>query len=70
MRRLRHSARNWDTRQTIALRGDGGFAMLGLGDLSTLVERKARVVQIIFHNDSLDFVNIEQHGRPVWFPLA
>jgi pyruvate dehydrogenase (quinone) len=37
-----------------------GFAMLGLGDLSTQVQRKARVVQIILHNDLLDFVNIEQ----------
>jgi pyruvate dehydrogenase (quinone) len=47
-------------RQTIALCGDGGFAMLGLGDLATLVERKARVVQVILNNESLDFVNIEQ----------
>jgi pyruvate dehydrogenase (quinone) len=47
-------------RQTIALCGDGGFTMLGLGDLATQVQRKARVVQIILHNDSLDFVNIEQ----------
>lgn len=35
--------------------------MLGLGDLLTQVQRKARVVQIILNNDSLDFVNIEQH---------
>jgi pyruvate dehydrogenase (quinone) len=47
-------------RQTIALCGDGGFTMLGLGDLLTLVQRKARVVQIILNNESLDFVNIEQ----------
>jgi pyruvate dehydrogenase (quinone) len=47
-------------RQTIALCGDGGFTMLGLGDLLTLVERKAPVVQIILNNESLDFVNIEQ----------
>jgi pyruvate dehydrogenase (quinone) len=47
-------------RQTIALCGDGGFTMLGLGDLATLVQRKARVVQIILNNESLDFVNIEQ----------
>jgi len=47
-------------RQTIALCGDGGFTMLGLGDLATLVQRKARVLQIVLHNDSLDFVNIEQ----------
>jgi pyruvate dehydrogenase (quinone) len=47
-------------RQTIALCGDGGFSMLALGDLATQVQRKARVVQIIFNNESLDFVNIEQ----------
>ena len=47
-------------RQTIALSGDGGFTMLGLGDLATLVERKARVVNVVLNNESLDFVNIEQ----------
>jgi pyruvate dehydrogenase (quinone) len=47
-------------RQTIALCGDGGFTMLGLGDLLTLVQRKTPVVQIILNNESLDFVNIEQ----------
>jgi pyruvate dehydrogenase (quinone) len=47
-------------RQTIALCGDGGFTMLGLGDLLTQVERKTPVVQIIFNNESLNFVGIEQ----------
>jgi len=47
-------------RQCIALCGDGGFTMLGLGDLLTQVERKMPVVQIILNNGSLDFVNIEQ----------
>jgi pyruvate dehydrogenase (quinone) len=47
-------------RQTIALCGDGGFTMLALGDLATQVQRKTPVVQIIFNNESLDFVNIEQ----------
>jgi pyruvate dehydrogenase (quinone) len=47
-------------RQTIAVCGDGGFTMLGLGDLLTQVERKTPVVQIILNNGSLDFVNIEQ----------
>jgi pyruvate dehydrogenase (quinone) len=46
-------------RQTIAICGDGGFTMLGLGDLMTQVQRKAPVVQIILNNESLDFVNIE-----------
>jgi pyruvate dehydrogenase (quinone) len=47
-------------RQSIALTGDGGFTMLGLGDLLTQVERKTPAVQIILNNGSLDFVNIEQ----------
>jgi pyruvate dehydrogenase (quinone) len=47
-------------RQTIALCGDGGFTMLALGDLPTLVQRKSSVVHIILNNESLDFVNIEQ----------
>src|SRR6266508_654191 len=47
-------------RPTIALCGDGGFTMLGLGDLLTQVERKTPVGQIILNNESLDFVNIEQ----------
>jgi pyruvate dehydrogenase (quinone) len=47
-------------RQTIALCGDGGYTMLGLGDLLTQVERKTQVIQIILNNEKLDFVNIEQ----------
>ncbi|MGD0557030.1 MAG: thiamine pyrophosphate-dependent enzyme [Streptosporangiaceae bacterium] len=47
-------------RQTIALCGDGGFTMLGLGDLLTQVQHKTRVVNVIFNNGMLDFVNIEQ----------
>ena len=47
-------------RQTIAICGDGGFTMLGLGDLLTQVQRKSPVVQIILNDESLDFVNIEQ----------
>jgi pyruvate dehydrogenase (quinone) len=47
-------------RQAIALCGDGGFTMLGLGDLLTQVQRQARVVNVIFNNGMLDFVNIEQ----------
>jgi pyruvate dehydrogenase (quinone) len=48
-------------RQTIAMCGDGGFTMLGLGDLLTQVQRRSPVVQIILNNESLDFVKIEQH---------
>jgi pyruvate dehydrogenase (quinone) len=47
-------------RQTIALCGDGGFTMLALGDLLTQVERRTQVVQIVFNNESLNFVSIEQ----------
>ncbi|MDR2564606.1 MAG: ubiquinone-dependent pyruvate dehydrogenase [Bifidobacteriaceae bacterium] len=47
-------------RQAIAMCGDGGFTMLALGDLITEVQHKARVVNVIFNNGQLDFVNIEQ----------
>jgi len=47
-------------RQTIALCGDGGYAMLALGDLLTQVERKTPVVQVILNNNAFDFVKIEQ----------
>jgi pyruvate dehydrogenase (quinone) len=52
-------------RQTIAMCGDGGFTMLGLGDLLTQVQRKSQVVQIILNNESLDFVNIEMQEAGV-----
>jgi pyruvate dehydrogenase (quinone) len=52
-------------RQTIALCGDGGFTMLGMGDLLTLVERKSPVVQVILNNEKLDFVNIEMQEAGV-----
>ena len=47
-------------RQSIALCGDGGFTMLGMGDLLTEVQRRSPVVHVIFNNALLDFVNIEQ----------
>jgi pyruvate dehydrogenase (quinone) len=52
-------------RQSIALCGDGGFTMLGLGDLLTQVQRKTPVVQIVLNNESLDFVNIEMQEAGV-----
>jgi pyruvate dehydrogenase (quinone) len=52
-------------RQIIALCGDGGFTMLGMGDLLTLVQRKTPVVQIILNNESLDFVKIEMQEAGV-----
>jgi len=54
------AALSFPGRQAIALCGDGGFTMLGLGDLLTQVQRKARVVNVVFNNSSLDFVNLEQ----------
>ena len=54
------AALSFPGRQAIALCGDGGFTMLALGDLLTQVQRKARVVSVIFNNGLLDFVNIEQ----------
>ena len=54
------AALSYPGRQVIALCGDGGFTMLGLGDLLTQVQRKTRVVNVIFNNGMLDFVNIEQ----------
>ena len=58
-------------RQTIALCGDGGFTMLGLGDLLTQVERKTPVVQIVLNNEKLDFVDIEmQEAGVVPFGVA
>ena len=47
-------------RQTIALCGDGGFTMLGSRRSLTQVERKTPVLHIIFNNESLNFVGIEQ----------
>ena len=46
-------------RQAIALCGDGGFTMLGLGDLITEVRHGAEVVHVVLNNSRLDFVWIE-----------
>jgi pyruvate dehydrogenase (quinone) len=47
-------------RQSIALCGDGGFTMLGMGDLLTQIERRTPMVQVILNNEKFDFVHIEQ----------
>ena len=47
-------------RQCIALSGDGGFTMLGMGDLLTQIERRTPMVQVILNNEKYDFVHIEQ----------
>jgi pyruvate dehydrogenase (quinone) len=59
------AALSFPGRQTIALCGDGGFTMLGLGDLLTQVQRETRIVNVIFNNGMLDFVNIEQQEAGV-----
>lgn len=55
-------------RQAIALCGDGGFSMLGLGDLLTEVQRGTEIVHIILDNSKLDFVWIEMQeaGLQPW----
>jgi pyruvate dehydrogenase (quinone) len=54
------AALSYPGRQVIALCGDGGFTMLALGDLITQVRYGAHVVNVVFDNQQLDFVNIEQ----------
>jgi pyruvate dehydrogenase (quinone) len=46
-------------RQVISLSGDGGFSML-MGDVITLKQQKLPVKVIIFKNESLAFVELEQ----------
>jgi pyruvate dehydrogenase (quinone) len=55
-------------RSAIALCGDGGFTMLGLGDLITEVQRGTEIVHIILNNSKLDFVWIEMQeaGLQPW----
>ncbi|MCF2573389.1 ubiquinone-dependent pyruvate dehydrogenase [Brevibacterium sp. UCMA 11754] len=45
-------------RQTIALAGDGGLAML-LGELITLTQNKLPVKTVVYNNSSLNFVELE-----------
>ena len=46
-------------RQVIAMCGDGGLTML-MGDLLTLVQEKIPLKLLVFHNNTLGFVEIEQ----------
>src|ERR1700757_3621432 len=48
-------------RQVISLSGDGGFSML-MGDVITLKQEKLPVKVIIFKNESLAFVELEQRA--------
>ncbi len=49
-------------RQVIALCGDGGFAML-LGELLTVVQEKVSLKIVIYDNERLGFVDIEQRAE-------
>jgi pyruvate dehydrogenase (quinone) len=46
-------------RQVISLSGDGGFTML-MGDFLSLIQLKLPVKVVVFHNDALGFVDLEQ----------
>ena len=46
-------------RQVIAMCGDGGLTML-MGDLLTLVQEDIRLKLVVFHNNTLGFVEMEQ----------
>ncbi len=46
-------------RQVIAMCGDGGLTML-MGDLLTLVQEKIPLKMVVFHNNTLGFVEMEQ----------
>lgn len=52
-------ANAYPDRQVIAMCGDGGLAML-LGDLLTLVQENIPVKLLVFNNESLGFVEMEQ----------
>lgn len=52
-------AKAYPNRQVIALCGDGGMSML-MGDLLTLVQENIPVKLLIFNNESLGFVEMEQ----------
>jgi pyruvate dehydrogenase (quinone) len=46
-------------RQVISLSGDGGFTML-MGDLLSLVQLKLPVKLVVFNNEALGFIELEQ----------
>ncbi|MBE0457578.1 thiamine pyrophosphate-binding protein [Pseudoalteromonas sp. KG3] len=52
-------ANAYPQRQVIAMCGDGGLTML-LGDLLTLVQEQIPVKLLVFNNESLGFVEMEQ----------
>ena len=52
-------AKAYPNRQVIAMCGDGGMSML-MGDLLTLVQENIPVKLLIFNNESLGFVEMEQ----------
>lgn len=51
-------AKAYPDRQIIAMCGDGGMTML-MGDLLTLIQEKLPVKLVVFHNNTLGFVEME-----------
>jgi pyruvate dehydrogenase (quinone) len=49
-------------RQVISMSGDGGIAML-MGDLLTVVQEKLPIKIVVYHNNSLGFVELEQKAE-------
>ncbi|HTW35178.1 MAG TPA: thiamine pyrophosphate-dependent enzyme, partial [Rhizomicrobium sp.] len=49
-------------RQVISMSGDGGLAML-MGDLLTAVQEKLPIKIVVYHNNSLGFVELEQKAE-------
>jgi acetolactate synthase-1/2/3 large subunit len=56
------SALHQPDRLVIALTGDGGLLMC-LGELSTAAQRQARIVVIVFNDESLSLIDIKQQHR-------
>ena len=50
---------NWPRRQVFTLNGDGAFSMV-MQDILTQVKYKLPVINIVFSNDSLGFIDAEQ----------
>ncbi len=54
----------YPNRQTIALSGDGGLSML-MGELLTLVQKKAPVKIVVFNNGAYGFVELEMKAAGI-----
>ena len=52
----------YPNRQVISMSGDGGLAML-MGDLLTVVQEKLPIKIVVYHNNALGFVELEQKAE-------